>query len=64
MESKYGDDDGQPSSFSPLSPFVNTTLLKIWLTRRRRHRMRRQHERRNPEKRLTLPHRMIKEPTR
>jgi hypothetical protein len=29
MKSKYGDDDGQPSSFSPLSPFVTTTVLKV-----------------------------------
>jgi hypothetical protein len=29
MESKYGDDDGQPSSFSPLYPFVTTTVFKV-----------------------------------
>jgi hypothetical protein len=29
MESKYGDDDVQPSSFSPLSPFVTTIVLKV-----------------------------------
>jgi hypothetical protein len=29
MKSKYGDDDGTPSSFSFLSPFVATTVLKV-----------------------------------
>jgi hypothetical protein len=29
MESKYGDNDGQPSSFFPLDPFVTTTVLKV-----------------------------------